>query len=98
MHQQGIAHRDIKPENIMLESEHNLQPYIIDFGFSEHIHTREPIHEFCGTPGFLAPECFISIDEREEKINSKSDIFSFGICLFELLFRRAIFKLPLPIN
>lgn len=53
MHTMHIAHRDIKLENIILDEE--LNPKIIDFGFSTCIQADKKIKIFCGTPSYMAP-------------------------------------------
>lgn len=53
MHSMNIAHRDIKLENIILDED--LNPKIIDFGFSTCIQPDKKIKIFCGTPSYMAP-------------------------------------------
>jgi len=80
-HQQGIYHRDVKLENLMLASETrgNLPDCkLIDFGLGTRCdgHVREVL----GTPAYIAPEV-----KREEGYTPAADVWSLGVCAFELL-------------
>ncbi len=75
---QKIIHRDIKPSNIVI---HNNIAKLTDFGLSKEI--NEDLHNtFCGSPLYMAPEIL-----KYENYNIKSDIWSLGITLYELLFK-----------
>lgn len=54
MHRMNIAHRDIKLENVILDED--LNPKLIDFGFSTCIESSKKVKIFCGTPSYMAPE------------------------------------------
>ncbi|MDD5542363.1 MAG: protein kinase [Acidobacteriia bacterium] len=103
-HAGGIVHCDLKPSNIMLTSEGVVK--ILDFGLSRQTPTRErrlspddltsgvealensPLR---GTPDYLSPEQI-----RGELPNERSDIFSFGVLLFEMVAGRRPFEAPGP--
>jgi serine/threonine protein kinase len=63
-HDQGICHRDLKPENILLtfdkESGKCIDLKLCDFGLSTKFNSSSVLTDFCGSPGFFAPEMIIS--------------------------------------
>ncbi|KAI4329189.1 hypothetical protein L6164_021481 [Bauhinia variegata] len=76
-----IIHRDIKTANILLNEK--LQAKVADFGVSKFFPTENDSHistAVVGTLGYLDPEYYIS-----SRLNEKSDIYSFGIVLLELI-------------
>lgn len=80
IHQNNIIHRDLKPENILVDK--NLRVKIADFGLalSESDIQITQIDSIVGTPGYMSPEQI-----RGEKLDNRTDIFSFGIIAYELL-------------
>ena len=78
LHSQGVIHRDLKTSNILLDlSQHT---YLADFGLARLISTSTlAFHTGHGTPPYAPPE-----QVRSKEITPKSDIFSFGILLFEM--------------
>ncbi len=78
-HAAGIIHRDLKPNNILIDSDG--MPRVMDFGIAAHVEARSNDAEaFMGTPAYMAPEY---IDRREH--SERSDVFSAGLVLYELL-------------
>jgi tetratricopeptide (TPR) repeat protein len=89
-HQKGIIHRDLKPSNILVgETDGKPSPRIIDFGIAKATRglpsDTAPITEqrqFLGTPEYMSPE---QADSGVTDIDTRSDIYSLGILLYELL-------------
>ncbi len=85
-HDQGIMHRDLTPANILLDK--NNQPHILDFGVSGVIGTiSSKADDVVGTVRYMAPELLSNGD-----ISPKSDQFSLGVILHELLTGRPLFR------
>jgi serine/threonine protein kinase/tetratricopeptide (TPR) repeat protein len=85
-HETGIVHRDIKPSNILLDK--NNQPIILDFGLAT-IKGAAKITKTgstLGTMGYLSPE-----QARGEKADKRSDLFSVGVILYEMITGRQPF-------
>jgi predicted ATPase/Tfp pilus assembly protein PilF len=88
-HARGVLHRDIKPENILLEESHVA---LADFGIARGLGDspwRSLTMTGCivGTPAYMSPEQFAG----EDDIDARSDIFSLGCVLFEMLAGRSYF-------
>ncbi|MCW1924386.1 serine/threonine protein kinase [Luteolibacter arcticus] len=87
-HQKGVIHRDIKPSNVIVTFQDGVHvPKIIDFGIakSSQAAAGEAItahDQFFGTPAYMSPEqvALTGID-----VDTRSDIFSLGVLLYELL-------------
>jgi TonB family protein len=78
-HSRGIVHRDIKPSNLILQDEDRVK--VTDFGIAKLIDS-EITHAgtLLGTPSYMSPE-----QAMGEKLDGRSDIFSLGVCAFEML-------------
>jgi len=89
-HQKGIIHRDIKPSNILISvHDDKAIPKIIDFGIAKAI--TQPLTDktfvtfqgqLLGTPEYMSPE---QVDLATQDIDTRSDIYSLGVVLYELL-------------
>ena len=78
----AIVHRDISPSNIMMTREGTVK--LIDFGIATHSGKRES--SLTGKPAYMAPEMVV-----EMRADNRSDIFSLGAVLFEMLTLRRLF-------
>jgi serine/threonine protein kinase/tetratricopeptide (TPR) repeat protein len=86
-HEKGIIHRDIKPENIMVDSKNRIK--VMDFGLAK---LRGAMNltkagSTVGTVAYMSPE---QIQGKE--VDHRSDIFSFGVVLYEMLTGRTPFR------
>jgi serine/threonine protein kinase len=89
-HQKGVIHRDLKPSNILVSAgEKTPQPKIIDFGVAKA--TTQPLTEqtlatgvfnVLGTPAYMSPE---QADSLHQDVDTRSDVYSLGVVLYELL-------------
>lgn len=85
-HEQGIVHRDVKPANVLLDLDG--QAYLSDFGVARSLHTPLTMTgEILGTPDYLSPE-----QARGESVDKRSDLYSLGIVLFEMLTGKSPFS------
>jgi WD40 repeat protein/serine/threonine protein kinase len=89
-HQKGLVHRDLKPSNVLVSfSDGKPMPKIIDFGIAkamQHDLTDKTVftrfQQFMGTPAYMSPE---QAGTDSADIDTRSDIYSLGVLLYELL-------------
>ena len=89
-HQKGIIHRDIKPSNILVTLHDGVPvPKVIDFGIAKATDQRltdktvfTQFEQFIGTPAYMSPE---QAEMSGLDIDTRSDIYSLGVLLYELL-------------
>ncbi len=84
-HQQGIVHRDVKPANIMVTKDHIVK--VTDFGIAKMASSsKTQTNIVLGTPSYMSPEQIAG-----KRVDGRSDIFSLGVVLYELLSGRLPF-------
>lgn len=92
-HRLGVVHRDLKPQNIMVDSEGNAR--IMDFGIARSIKTKGITETgmIIGTPEYMSPE-----QVEGQEADRRSDIYSFGVILFEMVTGRVPFSGTTPLS
>eukprot|EP00854_Cymbomonas_tetramitiformis_P001763 gene1763-2429_t len=87
IHSCGYIFRDLKPENIMLSLDGNVK--LIDFGFCKTLGDGEKTLTVCGTPAYMSPEML-----RRAGHDRATDLWAFGVLIFEMLAGYAPFDAP----
>ena len=94
MHKHGIVHRDLKPENIMIDGQDRIK--ILDFGIAMREDARRltitSLSATLGTPDYISPE-----QVKGQRGDQRSDIYSLGILLYEMLVGEPPFSGPNPL-
>ncbi|MFC2165087.1 protein kinase [Acidobacteriota bacterium] len=92
-HRLGVVHRDLKPQNIMIDRDGHVR--IMDFGIARSMRTQgiTDTGEIFGTPEYMSPE---SLEGKD--IDQRTDIYSLGIILFEMLTGQVPFQGETPFN
>jgi len=85
-HSKGLVHRDLKPDNIFLQDLHGEQDFVkvLDFGIAKALSDEQQditsTGAVIGTPKYMSPE-----QARGQQVDQRTDIYSLGVILFELL-------------
>ena len=90
-HRHGIIHRDLKPQNILVDGEG--RPHVTDFGLARKLGDKEDLANMGGgriqgTPLYMSPEHA----KGEKNVDARSDVWSLGIMLYEILAGRVPFR------
>ncbi len=86
-HTQGLVHRDVKPGNILIDTDGI--PFVVDFGLALRDGSFGQGARYAGTPAYMSPEQALGEGHR---VDGRSDIFSLGVVLYELLVGRRPFR------
>jgi serine/threonine protein kinase/Tfp pilus assembly protein PilF len=86
-HRLGVVHRDLKPQNIMIDREGNAR--IMDFGIARSLKAKgiTDAGVMIGTPEYMSPE-----QAEVKDVDQRTDIYSFGVILYEMLVGRVPFE------
>lgn len=92
-HKLGIVHRDLKPQNVMIDEFGNVR--IMDFGIARSLRAEDVTKagEVIGTPVYMSPE-----QAEAKDIDQRSDIYSVGLILYEMLANRLPFEEDIPLS
>ena len=92
-HRLGVVHRDLKPHNIMIDKEGNVR--IMDFGIARSLEAKGITAEglIIGTPEYMSPE-----QAEGKEVDQRSDIYSLGVILYEMVTGRMPFEGKTPLS
>lgn len=91
-HSQSIIHRDLKPNNVLIDEWDNL--YLMDFGLAKLIAASQNLTQtgaVLGTPAYMAPEQW-----RGEPVDGRTDVYSLGVILYEMVLGHPPFESDTP--
>lgn len=93
IHSNGVVHRDLKPENIMVDDDDHIK--LIDFGIAGDTASRRLTYanftSMLGTPNYIAPE-----QVKGKRGDGRTDLYSMGVILYEMLTGKLPFSGPSP--
>jgi serine/threonine protein kinase len=89
LHEKNFIHRDLKSHNLLVDEEWKIK--VSDFGIARYLSEEGEALTNCGTSGWIAPEILDSVKEFNiGGYGKKADVFSYGICVWEMLTRSRI--------
>jgi serine/threonine protein kinase/Flp pilus assembly protein TadD len=91
-HERGILHRDLKPANVLLTDDG--EPMLLDFNLSEDVQAASTAASIGGTLPYMSPEHLEAFQGKPRDVDARSDVYSLGLILFELLTGRSAFDRP----
>ena len=92
IHKVGVIHRDLKPANVMFRGDDSLA--LADFGISKKMNSGKDLTtmgQIMGTPHYMSPE-----QGEGLPVDSRTDLYSAGVILYEMLMKEKPFKAPSP--
>jgi serine/threonine protein kinase len=93
-HSKGIVHRDLKPANVLIDSHGNV--FLTDFGIAKLLESASPrltqTDAIMGTPAYISPE-----QAQGQTVDQRSDIYSLGIILYEMVTGSVPFTAETPL-
>ncbi len=94
IHKNGVVHRDLKPENIMLDTQDGIK--LIDFGIASQLGAKRLTYagftQALGSPDYISPE-----QVKGKRGDARSDLYSVGVMLYEMLSGKTPFSGPSPL-
>ncbi len=93
-HSRGVVHRDLKPANVLIDSHENI--FLTDFGIAKLLESASPrltqTDAIMGTPAYISPE-----QAQGNHVDQRSDIYSLGIILYEMVTGSVPFTAETPL-